>query len=363
MAKRWSENELQFIKDNYKKLSDAEIAKELGRAESAVATKRKRLSLQRSKRKYSWNDVVEAFSKTDLILVSGEEDYKDSATNSIKYICPKHRDKGVMTIALGHLLNGEGCYYCGRETTGKKKMIYLDEKYYKRLCEERDFTYLGAERINGLIYVKFICNKHKEFGEQYQRIGNLKKNKSCQYCNNFNLPKWYIEEKIEEVNPNIEILSDYTKLTDYVECRCRKHNIISHKKIQDVLKGRCCFRCGMENRHSSYREDEICSLLEKWGYSYEREYTFKDCKDQCVLPFDFYIKDFNTCIEYDGAHHYEPIYGEDVLESTQKHDRIKDDYCRKNNIILIRIPYWEQDDISGYLFNEFLKFGIVELIC
>ena len=46
MAKRWSENELQFIKDNYKTLSDAEIAKELGRAESAVATKRKRLSLQ-----------------------------------------------------------------------------------------------------------------------------------------------------------------------------------------------------------------------------------------------------------------------------------------------------------------------------
>lgn len=298
MTKKWSEDELQFIKDNYETLTDAEIAEKLGRTESAVATKRKRMSLQRSKRKYFWDDVVEAFSKTDLILVSGKEDYKDSATNSLRYICPKHRDKGIMTIALGHLLDGEGCYYCGRETTGRKKMIYLDEKYYKKLCDERDFTYLGAERINGYICVKFICNKHKEYGEQYQRIGNLKRRRFCQYCGS-----------------------------------------------------------------ASYGEEKICSLLKEWGYSYERQYVFPDCKDKGVLSFDFYVKGFNTCIEYDGEQHYEPIYGNDNLKIVQRHDKIKDDYCRKNNILLIRIPYWEQDDISNYLFDEFLRFGIVELIC
>lgn len=298
MTNKWSEDELQFIKDNYETLTDAEIAEKLGRTESAVATKRKRLSLQRSKRKYSWNDVVEAFSKTDLILVSGEEDYKDSATNSLRYICPKHRDKGVMTIALGHLLNGEGCYYCGRESSGKKRMIYLDEKYYKKLCDERDFTYLGAERINGNICVKFICNKHVEYGEQYQRIGNLKRRKFCQYCGG-----------------------------------------------------------------ASYGEEKICSLLKEWGYSYRRQHIFPDCKDKYVLPFDFYIKNYNVCIEYDGEQHYEPIYGEENLKIVQRHDEIKNDYCRKNNIPLIRIPYWERDDISNYLFDEFLRFGIVELIC
>ena len=298
MTKKWSEDELQFIKDNYETLTDAEIAEKLGRTEQSVITKRKRLSLHKSNRKYSWDDVVEAFSKTDLILVSGEEDYKDSATNSLRYICPKHRDKGVMTIALGHLLDGEGCYYCGRETTGKKKMIYLDEKYYKKLCDERDFTYLGAERINGYICVKFICNKHKEFGEQYQRIGNLKRRKFCQYCGGI-----------------------------------------------------------------SYGEEKICSLLNEWGYSYNRQHIFPDCKDKYVLPFDFYVEGFNACIEYDGEQHYKPIYGEDNLKLVQRHDKIKDDYCRKNNITLIRIPYWERDNISNCLFDEFLKFGIVELIC
>ncbi len=83
MTKKWSEDEIQFIKDNYETLTDAEIAEKLGRTEQAVITKRKRLSLPKSNRKYSWDDVVEAFSKTDLIVVSGEEAYKDSATNSL----------------------------------------------------------------------------------------------------------------------------------------------------------------------------------------------------------------------------------------------------------------------------------------
>ena len=365
MGNKWNDKELQFLKDNYKILSDEEMANELHRTKSSIATKRKRLLLLREEgnRKYTWDDVVKAFSKTDLILISTKEDYKDSATNSIRYICPKHRDKGVQTISLGHLLNGEGCYYCGREITAKKKTIDFDEEYYKKLCEERDFTYLCAERINGIISIKFICNKHKELGEQHQSIYNLKRNKSCQYCNGKNLPKWYIEREIKEVNPNIEILSDYSKLTDRVKCRCKKHDIITYKTIQNVLNGYCCFRCGMENRHTSYREEEICTLLDKWGYLYEREYTFDDCKDKSVLPFDFYIKDFNTCIEYDGEHHYESVYGEDTLKIVKKHDKNKDEYCRNNNIILIRIPYWEQDNISQYLFDEFLKFGIVELIC
>ena len=55
MTKKWSEDEIQFIKDNYETLTDAEIAEKLGRTETAVATKRKRMSLQRSKRKYFWN--------------------------------------------------------------------------------------------------------------------------------------------------------------------------------------------------------------------------------------------------------------------------------------------------------------------
>lgn len=362
MSKKWKEEEIQFIKENYTKLSDKEIAIELDRTESSVATKRKHLGFKRTNRKYEWDDVLNAFKNTDLILISVEEDYVDSATNSLKYICPIHKDKGVRTISLGHLLNGEGCYFCGRETTAKKKTLEFDEEYYKKLCNERDYTYLGAERINGFISIKFICNKHKELGEQYQSVYNMERRNSCQYCIGRNLPRWYIDNQIKINNPNIEILSDYKKLTDRVTCRCKKHNIISEKSVQDVLRGYCCYRCGLENRHSSYAEDLISNILDNWGYKYNREYTFDGCKDKHVLPFDFYLEDFNTCIEYDGKHHYEPVFGVDNLEVMKRHDAIKSKFCEDNNIHLIRIPYWEYDDIENFLFNEFLNIKIVELI-
>ena len=31
---------------------------------------------------------------------------------------------------------------------------------------------------------------------------------------------------------------------------------------------------------------------------------------------------------------------QDRLKQTQENDKIKDDYCKKNGYILIRIPYW-----------------------
>ena len=91
------------------------------------------------------------------------------------------------------------------------------------------------------------------------------------------------------------------------------------------------------------------------------QYSFPDCKDKNPLPFDFYIPNINTLIEVDGEGHYIPIRRssnmteEDAnnnLQIVQKHDRIKDHYCEKNNINLIRIPYWERANLSkSYIYN------------
>ena len=38
--------------------------------------------------------------------------------------------------------------------------------------------------------------------------------------------------------------------------------------------------------------------------------------------------------------------------STQYHDKIKTEYCLHNNIKLVRIPYWERDNLENYLLNN-----------
>ena len=42
-------------------------------------------------------------------------------------------------------------------------------------------------------------------------------------------------------------------------------------------------------------------------------------------------------------------FGEGNLEYIRTNDRIKDDFCKKNDIDLLRIPYWKLDDIENIL--------------
>ena len=68
------------------------------------------------------------------------------------------------------------------------------------------------------------------------------------------------------------------------------------------------------------------------------------------------------CIEYDGEQHFRPIRfkgmkieDSDVNFQIQKQrDLIKNKYCQDNNIILIRIPYWDFNNIETILNNIFL---------
>ena len=72
--------------------------------------------------------------------------------------------------------------------------------------------------------------------------------------------------------------------------------------------------------------------------------TFDDCADKSLLPFDFYLPEYHICIEYDGGQHFVPIGlfgGEDKFKKQQFHDNIKTQYCKDNNIRLLRIPYFK----------------------
>ena len=73
------------------------------------------------------------------------------------------------------------------------------------------------------------------------------------------------------------------------------------------------------------------------------------------LPFDFYLHDYNVCIEYDGIQHFKPIEyfgGEEAFQKRQLNDKIKTEYCIDNHITLIRLPYTlSEDEIKNIVLN------------
>lgn len=94
---------------------------------------------------------------------------------------------------------------------------------------------------------------------------------------------------------------------------------------------------------ASRQEEEVMAILKEYGLEYEYEKTWWQCRDQRTLPFDFYLPKYNMVIEIDGIQHFEAqkhFGGDEGLALQQKHDRQKDEYCKREGIGMVRIPYY-----------------------
>ena len=94
---------------------------------------------------------------------------------------------------------------------------------------------------------------------------------------------------------------------------------------------------------SSKTENLVYNLLTSKNIFFKAEESFDNCKDKKVLPFDVYLPNKNIIIECDGMQHFKAkkdfFGGKEGLKTNKKHDRIKNNFCKENNIPILRIPY------------------------
>lgn len=101
----------------------------------------------------------------------------------------------------------------------------------------------------------------------------------------------------------------------------------------------------------SKNEEKIIKILNSEKISFIREKTFSDLK-KGKYRFDFYLPQFNICIECDGEQHYNQVKQfqktrQDFLKQ-QERDRRKNCYCLSHNISLYRIPYYEIKNVNTF---------------
>jgi very-short-patch-repair endonuclease len=122
------------------------------------------------------------------------------------------------------------------------------------------------------------------------------------------------------------------------KCLCECGNI-TYASYTDLSRYRKT-SCGCSNY--SNMENFIANILSENQINYIPQARFSACRNIYPLPFDFYLYDYNTIIEYDGEQHFYPVEyfgGEDSFEKIVRNDILKNDYCLKHGINLIRLPY------------------------
>ena len=124
---------------------------------------------------------------------------------------------------------------------------------------------------------------------------------------------------------------------------------MENKDLRQNKKNNGCPRC-----KSSHGEKEIEKFLIKNNLLYKSQFRIKECKNKKPLPFDFAIfknEKLIGLIEYNGSQHYDIKFSKEQFLQTQLTDKIKQNFCKENNISLLTIPYTEYNSIETILKN------------
>lgn len=175
--------------------------------------------------------------------------------------------------------------------------------------------------------------------------------RKCPYCfcPAHKTTEQFKQEIFDLVGDEYELMEEYINTDTKIDMRHKKCQTIYKVRPSDFLYGQRCPHC-----QESRGESKIHNFLAKNKIKFTQEYRMKTCRNKLPLAFDFAIFDnekLKALIEYDGEQHTsarEYFGGKEELLKLKKRDEIKNDYCARNNIPLIRIPYYIKE-IENYL--------------
>lgn len=292
------------------------------------------------------------YTEKDIKDIVEKEGYKYFKYEMIK------RKNGTKRRIFIQCPNGHEPYwmdFCSFNSGRRCMKCHLDEQrlsynHIKEYIENEGYQLLSNEYHTNQtkLLVKCINPNHIPYETTFAQFQQGKRCKECRDAS-YRFSYEYVKEFIESFG--YELLSDeYKNANKKIKVRCDKKHEPYDVKFSDFQVGRRCPHC-----KKSRGEDEIVDILERYNIYYSHQHKFEDCKFYNHLPFDFYLPDYNICIEFDGWQHYKIVDywgGLDGFIDRKIRDTVKNEYCKKNNIKLIRIPYWEFDNIERIIVNE-----------
>lgn len=254
------------------------------------------------------------------------------------------------TVEKFVLRNKRQCNKCGLQR------VYNSNKYtteqVRKFIEENNCKLISKDYkgVSEKIEVQCSCGEIFTTTFDYFKNGNKR---TCNKCaneiriKNLKLTPEYVKNYIK--NKGCELLSEYidTKSEITVKCECGE----IFKTTFDCFTSKEKTRCDKCSGKMSSGERIIDDWLREHNVKYKRQFRFKECRYKKPLPFDFAVFENNRLkylIEYDGEQHFNPyrfkdnqVFEYEKLKSLKLRDKIKNQYCKSNNIDLLRISYKE----------------------
>lgn len=275
--------------------------------------------------------------------------------------CRCRRCNRIWSPIAHNIKRGSKCTVCSFQDMGLRKRASFEDVQNKIWQAQPNINIIGD--YHGT-HKKVHC-KCTVCGTEWEAMPSnlIRLNTGCPICKqkdliqNLRWSQHEVDEMLRSRRPDVILKSNYNTFNDKMICYCAEHGVTYQQSLARLLEGhRGCQAC----QKKSNGEIRLRTFLDQIGISYEPQKSFEDCKHVKVLKFDFYLPEYNIAIEYDGEGHYKPIdfagkgplWAKEQFLLNQKRDAIKNNYCDNNNIMLIRIPYFEYDNMETYLINQ-----------
>ena len=251
--------------------------------------------------------------------------------------------------SIGH----RGCPECRLRKINHR----TDEEFREELAKKYPRIQLLSKFTVVKDKVKLKC---EDCGYEWETVANTIINcgKGCPKCNRHaRVSENDLIERLAEINPHIEYIDGYTTVRGRANFKCKICGAQWSAQVDSIING----GCGCPGCKSSKGERRVENYFLKHNIKYIPQYTFDDCRYSLPLRFDFFLPDYNVCVEYDGLQHTKPVSfgsskeGKKIInfEKIQARDKVKNDYCTSHNIDLIRIFYTDFDNVEIILDKYF----------
>ena len=166
---------------------------------------------------------------------------------------------------------------------------------------------------------------------------------SCAKNQKMNKETFILKSKLCHMDKYDYSKSIYINSHKKLEIICKKHGSFYQHPYKHI-QGRGCPKCKL-----SRGVTKICNILCSNNIDYINESTIDGCisSNGSPLKFDVYLPNQSIYIEYDGEQHFRPVKswgGQKGFDLTIKRDKVKNEFCIKNNITLYRISYKDNID-------------------
>lgn len=117
-------------------------------------------------------------------------------------------------------------------------------------------------------------------------------------------------------------------------------------------------KCKVCYPNDTIGESRVIKYLNFLKLTFKKQKKFPGMKNEKELKCDFFIPKLNLIIEFDGHQHYYPVdyfKGFKSFKKTIKCDWIKNRYALKNRINILRIPFYEYENIEKLIDDSIAK--------